>query len=223
MSGEGSDLSLLLPEGGESWVSSGKRGHSYVRGEKSGKWSVEEHMKYIAFIDFHKDRMRSRDKRRTNKFYQEMADFLITRNALQCRSHHQKLEEKYTHAHKIVNFFKPTFDKLAYRDALLALHALPRQDALPKAAMSGAASRSVETQTEIGGVDLEFIGVSPHCYLIQSPAHRTRPPPFYYHPFLLGPHAPTTTTTTLASTEGIVSPVTWEGHNFSHDFGSHPL
>jgi hypothetical protein len=75
-------------------------------------------MRYVAFIDFNKDRMRSREKRRSNKFYQEMADFIVTRNALQCRSHHQKLEEKYTHAPKIVNLFKPTFDKNEYREAL---------------------------------------------------------------------------------------------------------
>lgn len=81
-------------------------------------------MKYIAFIDFHRDRMRSKDKRRSNKFYQEMADFIVTRNALQCRSHHQKLEEKYTHAPKIVNFFKPAFDRSAYRDAMDSLQAM---------------------------------------------------------------------------------------------------
>jgi hypothetical protein len=98
-----------------------------VPGERSGKWSGEEHMKYIAFIDFNKDRMRSRDKRRSNKFYQEMADFIVTRNALQCRSHHQKLEEKYTHAPKIVNLFKPTFDRAAYRDVLESLQAMQRE------------------------------------------------------------------------------------------------
>jgi hypothetical protein len=84
-------------------------------------------MKYIAFIDFNKDRMRSKDKRRSNKFYQEMADFVVTRNALQCRSHHQKLEEKYTHAPKIVNLFKPTLDRTAYREALETLQLMQRQ------------------------------------------------------------------------------------------------
>jgi hypothetical protein len=47
-----------------------------------------------------------------------MADFVSTRNALQCRSHHQKLEEKYTHAIKIVNLFKQHFDRSEYRNAL---------------------------------------------------------------------------------------------------------
>lgn len=35
-----------------------------------------------------------------------MAAYIGTRNALQCRSHHQKLEEKYVYPNKIINFFK---------------------------------------------------------------------------------------------------------------------
>lgn len=120
-------MSLEAYGGEESEFSSGRKGSSYVPGERSGKWSEEEHMKYIAFIDFNKDRMRSKDKRRSNKFYQEMADFIVTRNALQCRSHHQKLEEKYTHAPRIVNLFKPTIDKTAYRQAVESLHLMQRQ------------------------------------------------------------------------------------------------
>ena len=63
----------------------------YVPGAVSGKWSREEHMKYIVFLDSNKEAMRSKEKRRSNKFYAEMARFIGTRNALQCRSHHQKL------------------------------------------------------------------------------------------------------------------------------------
>jgi len=47
-----------------------------------------------------------------------MANFIGTRNALQCRSHHQKLEEKYIHTTKIINIFKPSFDCSAYREAV---------------------------------------------------------------------------------------------------------
>jgi hypothetical protein len=46
-----------------------------------------------------------------------MASFIVTRNALQCRSHHQKLEEKYIHATKIINVFKPSFDRNLYKEA----------------------------------------------------------------------------------------------------------
>lgn len=114
-------------------------------------------MKYIVFIDFNKERMRSKEKRRSNKFYQEMADFLVTRNALQCRSHHQKLEEKYNHAPKIVNVFKPSFDRTAYRQALDELHSLKRDSSSEKSMKEGSVdtgARHVETQTEIGGLHL---------------------------------------------------------------------
>lgn len=61
----------LSPIGdGSSGSSSDKKNGGYIPGEKSGKWSMEEHMRYIAFIDFNKDRMRSKEKRRSNKFYQ---------------------------------------------------------------------------------------------------------------------------------------------------------
>lgn len=35
-----------------------------------------------------------------------MSDFIGTRNGLQCRSHHQKLEEKYVYTNKIIAAFK---------------------------------------------------------------------------------------------------------------------
>ncbi len=117
---------------GSSGSSGGKKMGGYIPGEKSGKWSMEEHMRYIAFIDFNKDRMRSKEKRRSNKFYQEMSDFVASRNALQCRSHHQKLEEKYTHAIKIVNLFKQHFDRSEYRNALDALQEMRRDPSSEK-------------------------------------------------------------------------------------------
>ena len=39
-----------------------------------------------------------------------MSAFISTRNALQCRSHHQKLEEKYVNINKIIFLYKNTFD-----------------------------------------------------------------------------------------------------------------
>jgi hypothetical protein len=44
-----------------------------------------------------------------------MAKFIRTRNSLQCRSHHQKLSEKYSHPNKIVLTFKNSFDQYLYR------------------------------------------------------------------------------------------------------------
>jgi hypothetical protein len=85
-------------------------------GECTGKWSDEEHMKYIAFLDANKEVMKSKEKRRSNKFYREMSDFIQTRNPLQCRSHHQKLEVKYIHPIKIVSYFRQQFDTDTYKE-----------------------------------------------------------------------------------------------------------
>lgn len=53
-----------------------------------------------------------------------MARFIVTRNALQCRSHHQKLEEKYTHINKIINLYKTAFNKTLYRQTMDHLDAI---------------------------------------------------------------------------------------------------
>ena len=87
------------------------------------------------------------------------------------------------------------------------------------------AKRSFETQTDIGGRDLEFVSVSPNCYIIQTNAYRCQPsaqPAYCYHPFIINTHVPATTNT-LSSAEGIVSAVTWDSHTFTHDFGGHSL
>ena len=41
-----------------------KKTSTYIPGENSGKWSDEEHMKYVVFIDYNKEKMRSKEKRR---------------------------------------------------------------------------------------------------------------------------------------------------------------
>jgi hypothetical protein len=60
------------------------------------------------------------------------------------------------------------------------------------------ASRSVETQTDISGINLEFINAGPNCYIVQPPAYRCVQPPqpaFYYNQFFMAPHPPPTTHT----------------------------
>jgi len=51
-------VSIVFSSGREGEVP--KKSSSYVPGEKSGKWSDEEHMKYIIFIDYNKEKMRSK-------------------------------------------------------------------------------------------------------------------------------------------------------------------
>jgi hypothetical protein len=51
---------------------------------------------------------------RVNKLYKEMARFIGTRNALQCRSHHQKLEDRYLYPNKIIANYKQHNDLALY-------------------------------------------------------------------------------------------------------------
>jgi hypothetical protein len=84
-------------------------------------------------------------------------------------------------------------------------------------------SRSVETQTDICGLNLEFISVSPHCYLVQTAPYRPpAQPSFYYNHFYMGQQVPPTAHT-LPAADGLVSPLTWEGSVFPQDLGGSSL
>ena len=43
-----------------------------------------------------------------------MAKFIGTRNALQCRSHHQKLEDRYLYPNKIISNYKQHHENTLY-------------------------------------------------------------------------------------------------------------
>ena len=51
---------------------------------------------------------------RVSKLYKEMAKFIGTRNALQCRSHHQKLEDRYLYPNKIISNYKQHHENNLY-------------------------------------------------------------------------------------------------------------
>ena len=91
-----------------------------------------------------------------------MSSFIQTRNALQCRSHHQKLEEKYIRTSKIVATFKPYFRKENYRSAVEALEENKMIQKNPDKIM-----KSIEIQTEIAGTSSKFIKVD-GGYLIEA-------------------------------------------------------
>lgn len=50
-----------------------------------------------------------------------MSGFIKSRNALQCRSHHQKLEERYCYANKIISAFKHHANMELYEQVLAEL------------------------------------------------------------------------------------------------------
>ncbi len=119
-----------------------------------------------------------------------MARFIITRNALQCRSHHQKLEEKYTHINKIINLYKTSFNKTLYRQTMDHLDAITNdkpseidfKDHTQEKIMVDA-----EVQTNIRDVSSEFIRVEPNLVVIRSKIEQSQfqqpyyqLPPIYY-------------------------------------------
>lgn len=60
-----------------------------------GHWQLEENKKYHWFLEIHYKHFVNRHMRRMDKIFKTMETFIGTRQAEQCRSHHQKMEKKY--------------------------------------------------------------------------------------------------------------------------------
>lgn len=69
---------------------------SLARDKKNiGHWKSEEQVLYMVFLRSNRDKFVDREIRRSEKIFREMARAIKTRGADQCRSHHQKMENKY--------------------------------------------------------------------------------------------------------------------------------
>lgn len=55
---------------------------------------------------------------RSNSFFREMAAFISTKNPTQCRSYHQKYENKYKFPHRIIRQEKERLDTAVYESLL---------------------------------------------------------------------------------------------------------
>lgn len=60
-----------------------------------GHWLFDENKKYHWFLEIHYKHFVNRHMRRMDKIFKTMETFIGTRQAEQCRSHHQKMEKKY--------------------------------------------------------------------------------------------------------------------------------
>ena len=69
---------------------------------QKGHWSSEENKLYHWFLELHSRHFVLKYLRRTDKIFKSMAHFIRTREAEQCRSHHQKMEKKYHTFHQIL-------------------------------------------------------------------------------------------------------------------------
>ena len=75
-----------------------------VKGTSTGKWSLEEESRFLAFLKNNDERPvtirpgplepnSKKIKRRRRKYFEDMAKFVKTRDANQCRSHEQKFRQ----------------------------------------------------------------------------------------------------------------------------------
>ena len=67
-----------------------------------GHWLQEENKKYHWFLEIYSKHFIMKQLRRMDKIFKTMAEFIGTREAEQCRSHHQKMEKKYHSFYKII-------------------------------------------------------------------------------------------------------------------------
>ncbi|CAD8074302.1 unnamed protein product [Paramecium primaurelia] len=56
----------------------------------NGHWTQQEHELYLEFIKNHFDILKSQYDKKSKKIFKMMSQFILTRTATQCRSHHQK-------------------------------------------------------------------------------------------------------------------------------------
>lgn len=67
------------------------------------KWNMHENLSYIQFLDEHKDKLYCQFDRRSSKVFFHMSRYVKTRNAEQCRTHHQKMVQGYKTIDGIIN------------------------------------------------------------------------------------------------------------------------
>ncbi len=62
---------------------------------KGGHWSQNENMKFTMFVDFYKHVFTGNYNNRQVRIFVFMAEFMKTRNSVQCRTHFQKMMRQY--------------------------------------------------------------------------------------------------------------------------------
>ena len=126
-----------------------------------------------------------------------MAHFISTRNSLQCRSHHQKLEEKYTHVNKIIALYKGHYNKTLYKKHMEQLDAIAHEKQIEHSTRYSMYDRIMvdkEIQTEIKDVRSDLVVVNPNLIVVQNkrepPVNAPiayQPSPLYYPPPIYSP------------------------------------
>ena len=77
-----------------------------------GHWTELENAKYCAFLSKFKEKFGEKSARRQWKVFKSLADFMNTRNANQCRSHHHKMKKNFASTEEIIQFLKSKHPRL---------------------------------------------------------------------------------------------------------------
>lgn len=73
----------------------GRKSQDELKNVNRGHWSSDQNKKYHWFLEIHYRHFVNRYMRRMDKIFKTMEIFIGTRQAEQCRSHHQKMQKKY--------------------------------------------------------------------------------------------------------------------------------
>ena len=79
-----------------------KRKIKELAGILIGGWTYDETKKYAKFLRKYRSQFEDRVLRRKNKIFLRMAKFVKSRTSDQCRSHHQKVENKIKNIDMII-------------------------------------------------------------------------------------------------------------------------
>lgn len=103
------------------------------KNRKNGHWDLEENKRYHWFLEIHSSHFIQKHLRRMDKIFKSMALFVATREAEQCRSHHQKMEKKFYTFAEIIKNLRTQHYGSTDTDALIdeiASNAIPFNEAL---------------------------------------------------------------------------------------------
>lgn len=91
------------PKGEKNSQKKDRKGKSF-RSENThtGHWQLTENRRYHWFLEIHHLHFIKKEMRRLDKIFKSMSTFIGTREAEQCRSHHQKMEKKFHSFSKIL-------------------------------------------------------------------------------------------------------------------------
>ena len=74
-----------------------------------GRWSAHEEIKYCGFLKNNMQLLNDPQKRKTKKVFERMASALHSRDAEQCRSHHQKMMARFQGILKIIEHLEGSY------------------------------------------------------------------------------------------------------------------